>query len=116
MIFFMKEIWKDIKGYEGHYRVSTEGRVRSLKRKDNTGRNFKGRVLKLIFRCGYFGVGLCKNGKVKTFYVHRLVAISFISNSDNKSCINHKNGIKTDNRIENLEWCSQKENVKHAEY
>lgn len=101
------EIWKDCKGYEGKYQVSSQGRIWSvvsqhyLKQKINHG--------------GYCAVNLyAKNGKMKQERVHRLVAIAFIDNPNNFSVVNHLNGIKTDNRVENLEWTTQKENVRHA--
>lgn len=93
----MEEIWKDIKGYEGLYQVSNCGRVR----------NSKGRILKQRKdKYGYFVIKLCKNNKHKHFLVHRLVASTFISNPDNLPCVNHRNELKVDNRVENLEYCT----------
>ena len=103
----MIEIWRDIKGYEGLYQVSNCGRVRS---------SYKGgRILKpnLSFY-GYWRVQLWRGGKGRSIYVHRLVAQAFIPNPDGKPQINHINGIKTDNRVENLEWCTNMENQLHA--
>ena len=120
----MKEIWKDIKGYEGIYQVSSEGRVRSLDRVEDRGRNIKGKILKpSINPYGYCVVGLFKNGTQKKNMVHRLVAEAFIPNPDNKPEIDHINTIKTDNNVflnedgsinyekTNLRWTTRKENI-----
>lgn len=95
-----KEIWKDILGYEGLYQVSNFGRVKSFK-------FGKERILKPgTNKYGYLIVILCKNGKVKHFYVHRLVAEAFIPNTHNYPCVNHKDECKTNNNVNNLEWCT----------
>ena len=104
----MKKIWKDIKGYEGHYQVSNFGKVKSIKFRKN-------RILKnLKHTNGYFIVFLCKDGIIKGQLVHRLIIEHFILNPDNKPWTNHKNGIKTDNRISNLEWVTASENQFHS--
>ena len=102
------EIWKDIEGYEGLYQVSNMGRVKTLNYKGHKG---KVRILKQTFeKDGYLIVGLMKDRKIKTIKVHRLVAIAFIENIGDKPCVDHKNTIRTDNRVENLRWSTHKEN------
>lgn len=104
----MEEIWKDIDGYEGLYQVSNIGRVRSLK-------FGKIKVLKQeIIKKGYKRVHLLKNRKMKGYLVHRLVAEAFIPNNNNLPCVNHKDEDKTNNRIENLEWCDIKYNANYG--
>jgi len=101
-----KEIWKDVPGYEGHYQVSNLGRVKSLKWS-------KERILKpRLDRVGYYHVGLCEGGERKSNLVHRLVMLAFVGESDLQ--VNHKNGEKSDNRLENLEYCTSSENTQHA--
>ncbi len=104
----MNEIWKSIEGYEGLYEVSNLGNVRSL----NWHLTGTIRVLKPRQNgYGYLSVILYKNGKMKKFYVHRLVASAFLPNPQNLPQVNHKDENKTNNSIENLEWCSCKDNI-----
>lgn len=114
----MKEIWKDITGYEGHYQVSNLGSVRSMnkiaKGKNNSSKFFKGRILQPSLSEGYLSVGLCKNGKQSTIRVHRLVAKTFIPNPENKRTVNHIDENKLNNNVENLEWATDKENCNHG--
>lgn len=113
-----EEVWKDIKGYEGLYQVSNRGRVKSLERRV-VGKNgnmyyYHEKIKKAcLMNHGYMVVDLHKNGKNKHAYIHRLIAEYFIPNPENKPQINHKNGIRHDNRIENLEWVTCYENNKH---
>lgn len=105
------EIWKDIAGWEGLYQVSNCGRVRSVKRTvwDNRGyyKNVPEKILKAgKTKNGYMLVVLIKDGVGKSHKVHQLVAKAFIPNPSNLPIINHKNEIKSDNRVENIEWCS----------
>ena len=109
----MEEIWKDIEGYEKIYQVSNLGRVKSLSREiKHRYKNFisKEKILKNGFRNGYKFVCLSKNNKIKYFSIHRLVAETFIKNLNNNPQVNHITEIKTDNRVENLEWCDQRYN------
>lgn len=110
----MEEVWKDVLGYEGMYQVSDLGRVRSLDRHTTNGRFLKGRLMKQRLNQGYLKVKLCKNNKHECRSVHRLVAFAFISNPNNYPVINHKNEIKTDNRVMNLEWCTVKYNTNYG--
>lgn len=98
-----------------NYVVSSIGRVRSLDRLDNKGRFIKGKLLSSKTNThNYESVEICSDGQKKRYYVHRLVATMFVPNPENKPCINHINGNKKDNRVENLEWCSYSENINHA--
>ena len=113
------EMWRDIKGYEGLYQVSNFGKVKSLNKSiiRNNGRKqtFKEKTLKEgLSGNGYYSVSLTKNGKGKTFNIHKLVAIAFIENKNNDKCVNHIDGNKLNNTVGNLEWVTSQENVKHA--
>lgn len=114
------EIWKDIKGYKGHYQVSNFGRVRSLDRKvtHKNNRSFliKGRILSNRPNGrGYLFVDLWINNKAKMFQVHRLVAMHFLpAPKKHQTDVNHKNSIRSDNHADNLEWATRSQNMRHA--
>jgi hypothetical protein len=101
-----EEKWRSVVGYEGYYEVSSEGRVRNVK---------TGRILKPRLRPnGYKIVTPSKENKVKTFSIHRLVAVAFIPNQENKPCVNHIDNNPSNNHVSNLEWVTHHENNQHA--
>lgn len=116
----MREIWKDIPGYEGYYQVSTLGRIRSLDRVVFNSSHPNGMHLKEKLLVAspdldrYLGVNLSKNGVRQSVKVHRLVAQTFLENPENKPEVNHKDLNKQNNRVENLEWCLRAENERHS--
>lgn len=118
----MEEIWKDIKfiendieyDYSNKYRISNFGRIKYLNKKAG----FSTRKEKVSFgypdKDGYLRVYLCKNSKIKTIGIHRLVALMFISNPNNLPQVNHKDEDKTNNRVDNLEWCTCRYNINYG--
>lgn len=115
-----KEIWTDIQGYEGRYEISSWGRVKSCERyvKSNNGnlRKVKERILRLSKdKYGYLQVVLRNNNGIKkTYLVHRLVAQTYLSNHENLSEVNHRDEDKTNNRVENLEFCTSEYNLHYG--
>lgn len=106
----MQEIWRDIEGYEGLYQVSNFGRVKSL-------RFGKEKIMKILkYPNGYLKINLYKQKSVKTYQLHRLVANAFIPNPNNYPIINHKDEDKTNNRFDNLEWCSYSYNNTYGKH
>ena len=106
----MIEQWKDIPGYEGLYQASNHGDIRSLPRTTT-----KGGVLKpKLGKEGYFKVQLCRNGKVKDFHIHRLVAKAFLPNPNSLPQVNHRDLNKINNCVSNLEWCTSQYNVDYS--
>lgn len=103
------EIWKSIKNYENDYQISNYGRVKSLKNKS------KHKILKEGYTTkGYPQIVLCKNGNIKTYLIHRLVAETFIPNPNKLKEINHKDENKNNNHVNNLEWCTRIYNMKYG--
>ena len=99
----LDEIFEPMIGYEGIYEINRFGDIRTVPK-----------ILKTSNCVGYRHLILSKDGKQNTVRIHRALAIQFIPNPENKPYVNHKNCIKDDNRLENLEWCTQEENVQHA--
>lgn len=97
-------IWKDIPGYEGIYKISSDGRVISV----------NGIRKAEMSKTGYWRISLWNKGKGKHFFIHRLVAMAFIPNPNHYDLVNHIDGNKLNNNVENLEWCNLSQNVRHA--
>lgn len=117
----MEEEWRDIAGYESYYQVSSLGRVRSVERwvQDRFGMKAPYRIHEKILKpkrsqTGYLFVHLSKDGHAHPQRIHRMVAEAFIPNPDRLPTVNHKNEDKTDNRVENLEWCTQAYNNEYG--
>ena len=109
------EIWKDVSEYEGFYQVSNKGNVYSVERKDSQGQRRGGRILKPKYsRGGYLMVHLYKNGKMKAKSVHRLVAETFLPNPNDLPQVNHRDEVKDNNKVGNLEWCDSKYNINYG--
>jgi hypothetical protein len=111
-------MWKDIKGYEGLYVVNERGEIKALKRKVKKGNSYVTKpevYLKLKENeKGYLKVRLSKNGKAKTYRVHRIVAEAFLENPNNYKEVNHIDENKTNNNVNNLEWCTREQNIEHS--
>lgn len=118
------EIWLPVKGFEGYYEVSNNGRIKSVERTicnsckccgRKSSRHYREKILlPLVNHKGYLAVELSKDGKGKRIFIHRLVAVAFIPNPENKPQVNHEDGDKTNNFVENLFWSTNKENMQHS--
>ena len=118
VLFYMRENWRSINGFKGRYQISNYGRVKSLKRYVKNGRSYR-IVPELILspgvnEYGYLYVCLSKENRLYPRRVSRLVAIAFLNNWRKLPEVNHKDGNKSNNRVNNLEWCTAKENSIHA--
>lgn len=114
----MEEIWRDVVGYEGYYKVSNIGNIKGVCRRVysyNGGLTIPERqMIPYKHKCGYLKIALTKEHNPITYLVHRLVAIAFIDNPENKRTVNHKDGNRTNNGVANLEWMTHKENIIHS--
>lgn len=116
----MNEVWKDVNGFKGFYQISNLGNVKSLERKVPQGKYGNYRVLKEMQLHptdngnGYLIISLRRGNKRKNYYIHRLVAEHFVDNPRALNYVNHKDYNKRNNNAENLEWCTQKENVLYS--
>lgn len=110
----IKEIWRDIPEYEGIYQASSFGRIRSMDRLDGRNHRIKGTIMSpSLNRHGYWGIHLFKGGVGKSFMLHRLIAFTFLGECQHLD-VNHKDGNKSNNSVENLEWCTRAENLQHS--
>jgi hypothetical protein len=109
------EIWKDIPGYQGYYKVSNQGRVKSLNRLDCMGRVVHGCIMKLdVQKNKYVKVSLHIDSIIRRCWVHRLVAMAFLPTTPERRQVNHIDGNPSNNNLSNLEWCTQSENIQHS--
>jgi hypothetical protein len=118
---YLNEIWKDLIGFEGFYKISNLGRIKSIDRYVNSSlKNQKsvlriGKILKLsLDRYGYLKVNIRKNNIKKNITIHRAVALTFIKNTKNLEQVNHIDGNKQNNYVENLEWITNDDNIAHG--
>lgn len=111
----VKEIWRPVKGYENLYLVSSKGRVKSLHKLKFSKCKNKDRMLRqVLLDTGYKQVVLSKESKTSSFRVHVLVANAFLPNPNNYPVVNHKDENRQNNNVENLEWCTQRQNLLHS--
>lgn len=111
------EEWRPVRGFEDRYRVSSFGNVMSILRYDVNARTYRAcsdRMASNPHSTGCLVVNLWRNNKYKSFRIHRLVAEAFLPNPENKKTVNHKDGDKTNNKLENLEWATHSENIQHS--